>query len=101
METSGNTKALFAFLGGIAAGAAIGLLFAPEKGTETRKKLTGSARRLGSSLLETAESGFDRIVSAGSQVKDRITDAGHQVREKAANVVERAGEAAENIRQRT
>lgn len=33
-----------AFLGGALAGAAIGLLAAPEKGSETRAKLTGAVK---------------------------------------------------------
>lgn len=33
-----------AFLGGALAGAAIGLLAAPEKGEDTRKKLTGAVK---------------------------------------------------------
>ena len=34
-----NGKAFFSLLTGLAAGAALGLLLAPEKGTETRKKV--------------------------------------------------------------
>lgn len=39
MKTVGYISA---FLGGAIAGAAIGLLLAPEKGTDTRKKLSGT-----------------------------------------------------------
>ena len=34
-----KTKSFFSLLTGLAAGAALGLLFAPEKGTETRKRV--------------------------------------------------------------
>lgn len=37
-----QAKSLIAFLAGIAAGSAIGILFAPEKGEVTREKLSGS-----------------------------------------------------------
>ncbi|SFC03170.1 YtxH-like protein [Parapedobacter composti] len=51
-----NAKVVAALLAGLAAGAALGILFAPEKGTETREKLNDSLRDLGEALKErTAE----------------------------------------------
>ena len=48
-----NSKILAALLAGLAAGVAVGILFAPEKGSETRDKLNDSLKNLGDSIKET------------------------------------------------
>ena len=41
---------LAAFIGGAAVGSAVGILFAPEKGTETRDKIAEALRKRGIKL---------------------------------------------------
>ncbi len=45
-----NSTVLLAFLGGVALGAVAGLLLAPDKGAETRKKLLEALEKSGVSL---------------------------------------------------
>lgn len=47
-----NSKVLLALLGGVAAVMAIGILLAPDKGEETRKKVSNAARKFTDKVKE-------------------------------------------------
>lgn len=59
MKDSG--KVVAALLAGLAAGAVLGVLFAPEKGTEMREKINESLADLGDALKERAEEQLDQL----------------------------------------
>lgn len=63
-----NSKVLVGLLVGLAAGAALGLLFAPEKGNETRDRLSQSLKDLGDSIKDKAA---DEINNLGN-LKDKV-----------------------------
>ncbi len=66
MNDSG--KVVTALLAGLAAGAVLGILFAPDKGSETRDKLNESLADLGEAIKERAEEQFDQL----NDFKERI-----------------------------
>lgn len=65
-----NSKILAAMLAGLAAGAAIGILFAPEKGSETRDKLNDSLKNLGDSIKDRAADEIGNL----SEFKDKVVE---------------------------
>ncbi|MBB5396983.1 MULTISPECIES: YtxH domain-containing protein [unclassified Mucilaginibacter] len=67
-----NTKVIVALLAGLAAGAALGILFAPDKGIETRDKLSESLSNLGDSIKETAANEIDKLVGLKDKVVENI-----------------------------
>ncbi len=69
-------KALTALLTGLAAGAAIGTLVAPDKGSKTRDKLAASARDFGDMLREKRDEGMEALQGLKDQVVE-ITKGGN------------------------
>jgi len=67
-----NTKVVVALLVGLAAGAALGILFAPDKGNETRDKLAESLKNLGESIKETASKEIDNLMAYKDKVVDNL-----------------------------
>ncbi len=67
-----NTKVLAALLAGLAAGAALGILFAPERGSETRDKLNDALKNLGDSIKDRAAEEIDNLTNFKESVVDKI-----------------------------
>lgn len=69
MKSTSNV--IIGLLAGLAAGAAIGLLFAPEKGSATRNKLGQSIKDLGDGIRDTVDSQLERLSQAKNQLASR------------------------------
>jgi gas vesicle protein len=57
-------KALLGVLAGIAGGAILGMLFAPEKGSDTRKKISKKGEDLADALNEKIDVKFHELLKA-------------------------------------
>ncbi len=85
-----NTKTAIALLAGLAAGAALGLLFAPEKGTETRDKLSESLKNFGDSIKEKAAEEIDSLTELKEKIVSNIKSKVKQAEDQYNNETEHA-----------
>ncbi|WP_207429238.1 YtxH domain-containing protein [Pedobacter sp. SYSU D00535] len=67
-----NTKVLLALLAGAAAGAALGILFAPEKGSETRDRLNDALKNLSDTIKDRAAEEIENLTAFKDKVVDEV-----------------------------
>ncbi|MBC7861682.1 MAG: YtxH domain-containing protein [Bacteroidia bacterium] len=82
MENTNNSgKIIAALLVGAAIGGVLGILFAPDKGSETRKKISGKTEDLAGSLkekfnsfMEEAKKEFERSQQEASEQEENLME---------------------------
>jgi gas vesicle protein len=67
-------KVVLGVLAGVATGALIAVLFAPDKGTETRKKISKKGRELTDELKDKIEEVIDHITKKCDHIKDEVVE---------------------------
>lgn len=83
-----KSKVLLGILGAAAAGVVIGMLIAPEKGNETRKKLRKTAGEWAESLGHLWERGKHAAEESAQDLKDKARYAKSAAEEKVGKMKE-------------
>jgi gas vesicle protein len=68
--SNNNGKIMLALITGVAAGAALGVLGAPAKGSETRKQLSDSAKKMADTLKEKMQTGLGALAALKGSAAD-------------------------------
>lgn len=95
---SSNSKVVLGVVAAAAAGAVIGMLVAPEKGTELREKVRGTANDLVSDLLDAIQKGRQQFSNAGEELADGAQDLKSKAVGKFAEVKDRVEDGANNVK---
>jgi gas vesicle protein len=96
-----STKVLLTFVGGAVVGAALGILFAPDSGANTRKKIAKKASDLKDELADTASEKYqefldwkDRMMEKEEEVEGNLKSAVNKASDHVMNKAEGAKKSA-------
>ena len=87
-----NGKSFVSLLFGLAAGAALGILYAPDKGSNTREKV----RRAASGSIDDIKDGADDLKD---EVKDKASQAREDIKDIRETLKKKTGEIKEGARE--
>jgi gas vesicle protein len=81
-----SKKTLLAFVAGASVGALAGILLAPDKGTETRKKISSKTGDLADSVKSSFSDFIDQVKGVYNKAEDSADDAQQKVKAKMSNL---------------
>ena len=88
MRSSSTTKVVGALVVGAAVGAALGVLFAPKKGSETRQDIADNAKKMSKNLRDKFQGQMDdlknQVAKAEKFIQDNVSDARNTAEDKIA-----------------
>jgi gas vesicle protein len=77
----GTKNTLIAIGSGLAVGAILGVLFAPNKGIDTRRKITEAKDKLAEKFKEQVEKSKESLLSLKEGIKERLEAVNEKVEE--------------------
>lgn len=87
-----SSKSFFSLLVGLAAGAALGILYAPDKGKNTREKMKRAAAGGAEDIAEGMEKLGDEVENKVEEEKENFKDLGEKIKKKGSEIKEGARE---------
>lgn len=76
-----TNKLLAAVAAGVAIGSILGILFAPDSGEHTRKKIADGTKKLSDDLLDKMNEGKDRLSSVRNNMRTKVDSLKEKVEE--------------------
>ena len=77
-----STKVLAALAAGVAIGGVLGILFAPDKGSATREKMSDKASDLADAVKEKMAQGKDKLSGLKSDLEEQLDKVNQKIKEK-------------------
>lgn len=84
-----NNKIFWGIVTAAAAGAVIGLLFAPDQGFKTRKKIKSKSNDWAHDMLGSLETGKNRVMEVAGRAKKSAREVADEIADKAEKAADK------------